>query len=141
MKNKLKEILIKLKDYKLVLFFLLVIGGAFYWYELRPIFIKKQCSWFTYTTQTPSIPAFNGVTKEEAVKKFEKIQRDYKNLCGNNFNKLSDGLCAYMEIDSHSSVEQLQESPRPAIPAGPVEKVIRNASKIEYDSCLRHKGI
>lgn len=31
------------KTYSLILLVVLILGGAFYWYELRPTSIKKEC--------------------------------------------------------------------------------------------------
>lgn len=41
--KKLKEILIKLNNWKFIILIVLIIGGAFYWYSLRPSIIKKDC--------------------------------------------------------------------------------------------------
>ena len=41
--KKIKEILIKLNDWKFIILIILIIGGAFYWYEWRPAQINKEC--------------------------------------------------------------------------------------------------
>ena len=123
--SKLEIILLKLNNFKYIIIFVLILSSFFYWYELRPVIIKKQCSWFTYTTQTPAIPAFKGVTKEDIEK--NRIERK----CNGNETGLDELLCS-----------SLTEQPaRPAIPAGPIEKVTRSASEIEYSECLKHNGI
>ncbi len=39
----------KLKEYKLIIILVLVVlGGAFYWYEWRPSQIKKECNGQAY---------------------------------------------------------------------------------------------
>ncbi len=41
--KKIKEILIKLNDWKFIILIIFILGSAFYWYELRPIQEKKDC--------------------------------------------------------------------------------------------------
>lgn len=41
--KKIKEILIKLNNWKFIILIMLIISGAFYWYEIRPSVIKKSC--------------------------------------------------------------------------------------------------
>lgn len=141
--KKIKEILIKLNKYKVIILIIIVMAGLFYWFELRPNIIKRQCSWFTYTTQTEAVPAFEGVTKEQAEKKFTEMQKDnkqyYENFCGYNHSR--DPLCKITLEFMNSSSGQFEQPPRPAIPAGPIEKVTRDASKTEHEECLRHHGI
>lgn len=143
--KKIKEILIKLNNWKFIIsvMLLLVLGGSFYWFQLKPNIIKRQCSWFTYTTQTPAVPAFEGVTKEKAEIRFIEMQKDnkqfYENMCGYGHSR--DPLCKYTLASMNSSAKELEMPPRPAIPADPIEKVTRDASKTEYEECLRHHGI
>lgn len=51
----------KLKEYKyIILILLLVLGGCFYWFQLRPTLVKKECykssqtqiGKFSWNTQT-----------------------------------------------------------------------------------------
>ncbi len=36
----------KIKEYIIIIIIgVIVLGGAFYWFELRPLSIKKDCSW------------------------------------------------------------------------------------------------
>ncbi len=42
--EKMKEILIKLNAWKFIILIIIIIGGSFYWYELRPVQIKKNCA-------------------------------------------------------------------------------------------------
>jgi hypothetical protein len=41
--KKIKEILIKLNDWKFIILITLILGGAFYWYSYRPYHITKLC--------------------------------------------------------------------------------------------------
>jgi hypothetical protein len=41
--KKFKEILIKLNNWKFVILIIVIIGGAFYWFQMRPINIRKGC--------------------------------------------------------------------------------------------------
>ena len=44
MESKIKNILIKLNDWKFIILLVLVIVGAFYWYEYRPAHVYKECT-------------------------------------------------------------------------------------------------
>lgn len=41
--KKFKEILIKLNNWKFIILIVLIIGGAFYWYQIRPAKIYSNC--------------------------------------------------------------------------------------------------
>lgn len=41
--KKVKEIFIKLNDWRFIILIILIIGGAFYWFSLRPYMTKKYC--------------------------------------------------------------------------------------------------
>lgn len=122
--NNIKKYLNQVKNHKFIILTVIILLGLFYWFQLRPNIIKRQCSWFTYTTQTPAVPAFDGVTREQA----ERAQLPYKRFCADQ----STGFC---DINTFIS------APRPAIPASPIEEITRSASKAEYDTCLRHHGL
>ena len=44
MKEKIKEILALLNQWKVILMILLIGSGLFYWYEWRPARIRRECS-------------------------------------------------------------------------------------------------
>ncbi|MEI7810330.1 MAG: hypothetical protein WCI41_02105 [bacterium] len=44
MKNKIKEILIKLNDWKFIILILIIISGAFYWFQVRPSVDYSSCN-------------------------------------------------------------------------------------------------
>lgn len=128
----------KLKQYKyIILITLVILGFAFYWFQLRPMIIKKNCSWFTQMEAgKPAIPAFAGVTKEEADKQNTEFRA--KNGCNNNSGKSSFEIGLNKIVCSTYFSEQ---TPRPAIPAEPDKEVTREATKSEYDICLKHNGL
>jgi hypothetical protein len=39
-----KKILMKLNNWKSIIFIVFILGGAFYWYEIRPSLIFSKCS-------------------------------------------------------------------------------------------------
>ena len=68
----------------------------------------------------PAVPAFGGMTKEEA---------NLKNIeC-----KKKPSFFGCTEFS--------EQSPTPAIPAEPDKEVTREATKNEYDKCLRQNGL
>lgn len=111
----------RLKEYKeIVIISLVILSFSFYWFQLRPTNIKKRCSWITEMQKgSPFIPAFPGVTKEEAEKKNIECNK-----------KQTFFGCNYSE-----------ESPRQAIPAGQDKEVTRRTSDSEYKNCLRDNGL
>ena len=42
--EQVKEKLKKLNDWKFIILIILIVGGAFYWYEMRPSMIRSSCS-------------------------------------------------------------------------------------------------
>jgi len=147
MKNKIKEILKKLNDWKIIILIVFIITSLFYWYELRPNIIKRQCSWDSYVTNTPAVPAvpaFPGETMAEAEQKFKIMQRDYKGP-----EPCPEGVTQYFcdlagPTEPPPSADYLILPPRPAIaaiPEGPDIKVTVDASESEYIDCLRHHGL
>jgi hypothetical protein len=147
MKEKIFKII---NSRKLIILVTIAVVGFFYWFQLRPTIVRRQCSWFTYTTSTPAVPAvpaFPGVNKEEAEKEFEELQSTYKTnkeaACTKGTDSLSKFVCDSV-TPPPSSAEELIQAPRPAIPAipeGPKVKVTRAASDQEYSECLRHAGV
>lgn len=115
--NKLKKLIL---NYKWLIF--IFIGFfCFYWFELRPVLIKKECSWTTYTTAP--IPAFAGITQEQA----------------DEMNKKKCSLDPLSNISNYFSCGKVEpELPRPAEQP---RKVKRNATQDEYQSCIRHHGL
>lgn len=113
----------KIKQNKeVVIVVTVILVFVFYWFQLRPTAIKKNCSWLTQMEKgRPEIPAFPGITKEEADRKNAECRS-------------SDSAICKMFV----SVEM---PPRPAVPAEPDAEVTRAATKSEYDQCLRQNGL
>lgn len=110
-------------------------GGAllvvfiFYWLEVRPVVVKKECSWFTYTE--PAKEAFAGITQEEADRTNAENKRENPVAC-----VAATGLDnLFLECKPINVREQ------PARPAEPEKELTRSATKSEYEQCLRHKGL
>lgn len=117
----------KLKQHKeVVIITAVILGFIFYWFQLRPTTIRKNCSWLTQMEKgANAIPAFPGVTKEEANRK--------RSSCSDRATtEASLVLC---------EIGNTEVPPRPAVPAQPDKEVTREATKTEYDKCLRHNGL
>lgn len=100
---------------KIVIIIFVIILGIFYWFQIRPIIIKKNCSVAKVT-----ISADTGVTKEQA--EINKIKYDNKE-CDNPFD------CAILEKNTK------ERDPSP-------ERVgERSVSKDKYEQCLREHGL
>ena len=130
MKN-LKEKLKKLSEWKSVILVVIISVGLFYWFQLRPMLIKRQCSWFTQLEKgNPAVPAFAGVTKEEAEKKTNQWKID--NNCKNAKTKTEIFTC---------QIKTEEQASRIAQPAELDKLVTKEATKAQYDACLRHHGL
>jgi len=106
-----------------ILVVLIIIGGFFYWHELRPAQIKKECSWVKVV-----IPEQQQVTKEEALASLES--EEYKECLEKNKNNIG-GYKSPCDI-LYLKKEQDYIS----------EKIYyREAQKTEYDFCLHSKGL
>jgi len=107
----------KFKKYKEIFIVAVVILGlAFYWFQLRPTMIKKECSWFTQV-----ISADAGITKEQA----DAMRKESLEQCG----KRSTGMPCL--LDKYSE----ERDPQPG------KQITRDATKSEYDACLRRNGL
>ncbi len=109
---------------------LVVVGFAFYWVAVRPVLIKQSCSWTTYTI--PAKEAFAGITQEEA----NKINRENEK---GNPSYCTDPLANIYE--QTINCKQTDVRAQPPHPAEPAREVRRNATKSEYEQCLRHNGL
>ncbi len=110
----------KIKQYRyIILIGIIILGLAFYWYEWKPTQIKKECSWFTNI-----IPADIGVTKEQAEVNKAKLLKE----CPTSNSSLISVKCWAMK-DTVERPPQLEK------------EEIREATKSEYDTCLRQNGL
>lgn len=109
----------KIKEYKWVWISVLVLFvGSFYWTQIRPVQIKKDCAWFTQT-----IPADRGLTKAEA----DIMNEEGAKQC-DSLNKQRTTISCI--LDDHK--ERLPQ---------PEKQIVREATKSEFDSCLRRNGL
>lgn len=109
----------KIKKHKEIFIIALVILGiAFYWFQIRPTSIKKECSWTTKT-----IPADPGVTKEQA----EVNNEAFNSQCSKEGVK--SVKCWLLEKDTkeRASSQEKEET--------------REATDKEYKQCLRQNGL
>lgn len=108
----------------LVILVLLVATSSFYWYELRPSEIRKECSWIT--DRKPDVLAVMEVTQEEA---------DRKNA--ENKAKCESGDSGFL----HEIICEQVVVPRTYKPAQQGEEYVRASTREEYATCLRHNGL
>ena len=104
----------------IIMLIVAIFGGLFYWYELRPAQIKKDCSWVKQVRS-----AQQEVTEAQAIesqKRYEECLKEKGNPTG--LSKL--GVCGYA-IDRQDYV--------------PESIYYRKASKTEYDFCVHSKGL
>lgn len=127
--QKIKGLLKKINNSIVIILILLILGGGFYWYEVRPTLIKKRCSWFTQ--MEAGRPAVPELTKEEADRQNARNAVLEKEKTA-DLNDIFSNIVKY----SYPPV-----SPHPAIPAEPDKEVTREATKNQYDTCLRHHGL
>jgi hypothetical protein len=103
---------------------LIIIISIFYWYEIRPSQIMKECSWMKVVK-----PAKEAVTKEEAGKNkkiYEECMNQVRGLAG--WEKLNNSTeCDYDRISEREYV--------------PEEVYYEKASKDEYNFCIHANGL
>lgn len=105
---------------------LLIVGSSFYWFQVRPSQIRRDCSW----TKKHS-DAVVGVTQEEADRrKAECIERQNKNK---ESGMLSD---AWYELNVKGCEDTYKSST-----SQPAKDWYEKASEKEYDFCLHSKGL
>ena len=110
----------KIKQYKyIILITLAILEFAFFWFQVRPLTIKKSCSWFAYV-----IPVDAGVTKEQADTNKKALEQCRLQLAPEK------GIKPFWYPGN--TEERLPTSER---------KAGREATKSEYDLCLRRHGL
>jgi hypothetical protein len=117
---------------KIVVAFIILIGtslagSSFYWFELRPIPIKKECSWVTDTRI--SVLGDLGQTQAEADKVNAENKKRFPNGCVDVDSSSLDAVICNSVATARPPREQKMES------------YIRAASSEEYKECLRHNGL
>lgn len=117
----------KLKEYKVIIIITLVIlGGAFYWLSLRQVLIKKNCFWFTEIT-----PATEGMSKAQ----FETTKKVAEETC-NQDSKVNTNYEYNVSWNRTCNIPDAK-----LMLPQPEKKEIREATKSEYDNCLRRNGL
>lgn len=115
------EKILKEKKY-MVIAGVLVLVFLFYWFQVRPVSIKKNCSWVTET-----IKADPGVTKEQA----EVNKKIYEKCVASEWdcdNPLGPG-----RLELYRNREERL--------AQPEKDEIKKATDKEYNQCLREHGL
>lgn len=116
----------KIKEYKFIIIIGLVfLGLLFYWFQIRPINIKKNCSQIREV-----IPADIGITKNQA----DINTKIYNEKCGiggeyQGNGRLQSFKCYLLEKDTRERVPASEKT------------AIRETTKNEYDLCLRNNGL
>lgn len=114
----------KIKENKVAVVVLAaVVLGAFYWIQIRPVQIKKKCAWFTEI-----IKADPGVTKEQA--ELNKIK--YEQCKTENPGKIFEFDSFKCWLFKNDSVERQPQ---------PERTEVREATKNQYNTCLRKNGL
>lgn len=116
----MKLILAKINRLKIgsVLLLVLIVGGLFYWYEIRPAKIKHDCSWVK--RHSDAIPAVVGMTeeeKQESIKRTQACEAQGRLFC----------------FEFHDNWDS-----KPAVPA---KDWWEPADEDEYKFCLHDKGL
>lgn len=115
----------KLKQYKYIIIpVITILSFIFYWTEVRSVLIKKECSQYTEV-----IPADAGITKEQA-----DINKKIYNQC--KVDNPNGGRLYPTSFKCFNLEKDIIERP-----PQPEKEVIKEATKIEYDKCLRQNGL
>lgn len=119
-----------------ILIFIAVGSGLFYWYELRPASIRRECSWVKVVDEPqPAKPAITKEGVEESRAKYEECMKDIP--------KVSDdsGWGSFNNLSEEIKCEELLKHEREAVPAKPGGEWYREANEKEYNTCLHQKGL
>lgn len=100
----------------IIIIAIVMVGSAFYWYELRPSKIKHDCSWVK--KHSDAIPEITQVQYDECINECNKPSQ-YKNIFGS--------IC-YSFCEKPRSVQPAKDWWQPA-------------TKDEYDFCIHEKGL
>ena len=105
---------------------LFIVGSSFYWFQVRPSQIRRDCSWIKKHSD-----AVVGVTQEEADRqKAECIERQ-------NVNRESGALNDFYYELSIKGCEDMYKS----ITSQPAKDWYEKASEKDYEFCLHSKGL
>jgi len=124
MKHFIKENWFKLS---VIVIILALSGGAFYWFQLRPSEIKKECSWTKKINS--ATPAQSAITEEDV----KNSQLEYKKCLIKG--SASENIFGALFCDN------LLKIARGPIPSTPEQAYYKEATKNEYDFCIHSKGL
>ena len=124
---------------------LLFMGGLFYWFAYRPANIRHECSWTRRVN--PATPTENAITREEA--DASKIKFDLciqelpvkQKTTRNGFDFSAFELSPYPSAIDKLNCESLLKKEHPVIPAKPEEVWYGEATKQDYEYCVREHGL
>lgn len=117
----------KIKEYKyIILIGLIILGFVFYWTQIRPVVIKKECFWVTEIT-----PAHEGMPKAE----FETTKRVAEEICNKESKINTDDENGFNWNKTCNIPDVSLMLPQPE------KKEIRKATDKEYKSCLKENGL
>lgn len=118
---------------------LTVLGGLFYWFEYRPTEIKKNCS-YTYF----SIPEVKAVSREEAQssKLANELCKEQIEISLPEYTQWKEGFDTRAVDQWVKESECNREYPiKEETEYQPQKDSRRDATKEEYEKCLRRSGI
>ena len=117
--------------YQVVILIVLVLGGLFYWFQLRPAFIKKECSWVEKHT--------------EAVPEVTQADIDQAKIDSANCNEIKypenriQTVAEWKEANAAAHCRLLATGgPRAAVPP---KTYYEPASSAQYSQCLHAHGL
>lgn len=127
----------------------IILGLLFYWFQLRPVSIKKNCS---FTTKV--IPADAGITKEQAEQNkidFEQCKLKYPLVPFNDIGGINGvSYYQYMIIIEDSTTEIQREEIKECNDtsqntteriSSPERREKISVSEKKYSQCLREHGL
>lgn len=128
-------------SYLLILLVLILISSWFYWYELRPVKIRQECSWVKHTTD--AIPAKPAMNKDElrVADLIETCREPETKEETRGYQPLFSGygISQYREcVDRNNKIIEEYKTARPAVPA---KDWYSKAPEKVYDFCIKSKGI
>ncbi len=65
----------KLKEYKYIVLGVVILGAAFYWFQLRPAQIRKEC----YAKTLATMSNFSAFGSEVVIKETKQKEVEYEN--------------------------------------------------------------
>lgn len=126
-----------MKNQKIVaiLFIILGISFAFYWFQYRPVKIRQDCSWITI--HQDAVPAKPAMTEEELKAKNMLEEECKSNIVERERNPYIFDFCKDRPERNKEIISQYK-NPQPEIAA---KDWFEKATEKEYQFCIRSKGV